>query len=304
MPVLPTRGRGLVFGLSLAILNLLLSALLLWRISQEPIGLASFTAGILALALLALALAFVYWTYCCWTLMYQLEPDRLVIRWAGNTLEVPLGGVQGLVPGAEFPLPRMASGIHWPGFHLGRGSVQEAGELREVHLFSAHAAPADLLYLVTDVRVYGISVPDPPVFADEIRRLREPGRMAAQTATVEERVRRWHVWDSPIWQDRPLQALLLLALAVNVVHFGYQSWLIPALPEIVALHVTPLGIADSTGPRELLLALPVIGALVMVANTTLGIAFYRWERFASYLLVASVLPIEGLLFSGTLQLLA
>lgn len=299
MLVRPAHRRGVLMGLAIVFLSLAVSALLLWRMGREPVGLSSFTAVVIAAALAVLGFLYAYWTYGCWSLRYRLDRNSLSIHWAGNILHIPLSTVQALIPGNTAPPPRPTSGIGWPGYHMGRGSVPGSNELKEIHLFSTHRSPEELLYVVTPLRVYGLTVLDAPGFAQELRIRRRLG----PTERIQEGVQRWTLWESPVWRDRLVLGSVLLAWAANILLFAYQAWLMPALPEVAVLHVSPLGVADLTGPKEQLLLMPTIGLLGLAANTAFGFVLYQWERLATYLLVVAALLVQALLWSGTLQLL-
>lgn len=299
MLIRPRRRTGALFGAAMVLLALGGAGLLAWQVAREPPSFASFTAGAVAVTLLLLAALFGYWTYGCWSLCYHLDRNRLALRWAGNQQVIPLAEVGALVPGLDAPEPVGLGGLGWPGCHIGRGRVPGFEPGGRVLFFSTHQRRSDLLYVVTPFQTYGISVPDAPAFAQELKlRLR-----LGPTERLEQRARRWLLWDLPAWHDPLVVGMLALGLLVNVALFAYQSLLMPGLPELLPLHYTPLGAADRIGFREELFLLPATGLAALGMNAAVGIGLHRWERFIAYLAQAGALALQGVLWGATLKLL-
>ena len=300
MLVHPARWRGSAIGLAVVLLSLSCAALLAGRIAQEPVGFESFVAGVLVGLLALLGLLFAYWTYSCWSLSYGLDRNSVSVRWGGNLLQIPLASIQALIPGDSAAEPQLRSGIRWPGYWIGRGTVPGFVELDEVHLFSTHTSYQQLLYVLTPLRVYGISVPDAAEFAREIGLRRRMG----PTESVQEGVRRASFWEAPVWRDPGVMVPMLLALAANLGLFGFLTWSFVTAPDTVAQHLTPLGVVDQTGPKEGLLVLPKLGLLSLLVNSMLGFILHDRERFASYLVAGMSLVVQVILWGGTIYLLS
>lgn len=338
----PHRRTGVLVGAAAGLFILALAVGLAWRLFHEPVGLATFTAALLLTVLLALAALFAFWTYGCWSLRYVLDRNRLTIHWGGNQQVVPLAEIRLLVPGCAPSAVERAGGVRWPGYFIGRGRVREIGlsepgprlvrsgsgpfavqahgvggvpalggdeaqspALPQSHFsgdvlfFSTHRSPADLLYVVTEDLAYALSVPDPAVFAQELKLRRRLG----PTEALEQTVSRWLVWDLPAWHDRLLMVLVLLAGLTNLLLFAYVAFLVPSLPALVPLHLTPLGVADRTGFRGELLVLPITGLALIVCNTAVAVALHLRERLGSYLVVLASVVFQGMLWAAMLKLL-
>ncbi len=108
-------------------------------------------------------------------------------------------------------------------------------------------------------------------------------------------------------RDRYLWALLIVALVVNLGLFAYLifefSRVPPVLPPLVPLHFDPNGQPDRIEPREALFSIAQIGIIVIVGNLGLGALMYRHERLATYLLGATSIVIQVLLWFAAIQIL-
>ncbi len=107
-------------------------------------------------------------------------------------------------------------------------------------------------------------------------------------------------------QDRYLWALLIVALVVNL---GLFAWLIfevsrnpPGIPPLVPLHFDSTGKPDRIEPRDGLFSLAQIGLIIILGNIGLGGFMYRRERLASYVLAATSILIQLLLWFAAIQI--
>ncbi len=132
---------------------------------------------------------------------------------------------------------------------------------------------------------------------------------------------RWtdHVRLPPDWQDhlppsalavlrdRYLWALLIVALVVNLGLFAYLMFeftrVPPALPPLVPLHFDVNGDPDRIEPSGALFSLAQIGLIVIIGNLALGAFMYRRERLATYLLAATAIVIQLLLWLAAIQII-
>lgn len=297
MPVVffGNRRTGTLIGAAMTILALAAALLVGWRALGEPLTLASFTAVLAALGLLASALAVGYWTWGCASLQYRLTRNTLVIDWAGNQERIPLTAIQNLVPGRELPAPNHLSGVGWLGYRIGRGAVQG----QPVLVFANYHSAMELVYVQTPQAVYAIAPGDVTRFTAEIRRRLEMG----PSTTEVQRNRRWLPWQLSAWYDKVALGLLGAAVALNLALFAYQAFVMPAVPDVTVLRFSPQGATTLAGPREDLLLLPFVGLLVLVMNAGLGIALHLWERFAAYVALSAAVLVQCLLFLATVRLL-
>ena len=299
MVVRPDRRTGTLIGAAIALCALAAAGLLGWRITEQPLSLSSFVSGAVAVVLLFLAALFGYWTYGCWSLAYHLDRNALTISWAGNQQVIPLDEVRSLVPGPAAHAPRVLGGVEWPGYHIARSEVAGLDPPGPVLFFSTHVKPQDLLYVVTPARAYGLSVPDAPAFAQELKlRLR-----LGLTEHLEQEARRWLPWDLPAWQDPLVIGLLALGIVANLVLFAYLAYLMPALEALIAMHYTPQGIVDHIGVKVELFWLPATGLVLLLVNGAAGIGLHQRERFAANLALIGAVALQVILWGATLKLL-
>ncbi len=110
-----------------------------------------------------------------------------------------------------------------------------------------------------------------------------------------------------VLRDRYLWALLIVALVVNLGLFGYLMFeftRVPAtLPPLVPLHFDANGDPDRIESQTALFSLAQIGLIVIVGNLGLGALMYRRERLATYLLAATAIAIQLLLWFAAIQII-
>ena len=141
----PPRWLGLLVGCSLTAWCFTLTGLLLWRGLSQAVDLPAVGEYVAATFFFGLGLLFGYWTYCLFTLRYHLDRNGLTIRWGDIHQLIPIDRIQKLIPGRELPPPRV-SGVSWLGHHVGRGTVEDLGE---VMFYATHRTHEELLYVVT-----------------------------------------------------------------------------------------------------------------------------------------------------------
>ena len=290
------RRTGTAIGAAITLFALLAALLLVGRVLAEPVSFTSFTAGLVAAILFAGAGIFAYWTWGCWSLTYRMTRNAVIIQWAGNQERIPLVDIVQIVPGRALPAPDRLEGVSWPGYHVGRGTVQGMPVL----VFAAFSNPQDLLYIYTSKAVYAVAPGDQEHFAFEVKQ-----RQSLGPSTLEvHRNRRWLPWRLSLWHDQAAVALMVAALVVNLALFAYEAFLMPAVPAETALHLTPLGTVDRSGPAAELLILPLAGLAVLGINVVVGAVLHLSERFGAYLALGAGVLTQGLLFAAALRLLS
>jgi len=269
-------------------LALLLADLLMAFASPWAISAAKFLAFGSAFLLLALAAIFAYWTYACFAMSYALDERGLSIRWGLIRQFIPLSRIERCVHGREARLAEIR-GVNWWSYHVGRGSVAGIGE---VLFYSCHRSPWELIYIVTSSGSYAISPENSVRFTSELQRLQR-----SQTAAAEEgpRPRAEHslVATHPFWLDRYGQALALVAVLANVALFGFIFAVYPGLADHLNLAFPPLGQAEFRPKREVL-QIPATALALLAVSLAAGLAVHKWERVASYLLLAGAILLQGL----------
>ena len=284
----PARLIGTATGAAIATLALLLAALLMAFASPWAISAAKFLAFGTAFLLIALAAIFAYWTYACFTMSYALDEKGLSIRWGLIRQFIPLSRIERCVPGREARFPEIR-GVNWWGYHVGRASVAGIGE---VLFYSNHQSPWELTYIATSSRSYAISPENSVRFTTELQRLQR-----SQTAAAEEAPRQGAehplVATYPFWLDRYGQALALIAVLANVALFGFIFAVYPGLADHLNLAFPPLGQTELRPKREVL-QIPATALALLAVSLAAGLAVHRWERAASYLLLAGAILLQGL----------
>jgi hypothetical protein len=286
----PARLIGTATGAAMVTLALLLAALLMAFASSWAISAAKFLAFGGAFLLVALAIIFAYWTYACFAMRYALDEKGLSIRWGLIRQFIPLNRIERCVPGREARLLEIR-GVNWWAYHVGRGSVPGIGE---VLFYSCHQSPWELIYIVTSSGSYAISPENSVRFTKELQRLQSSQAAAAEEAPGQ-RAEHPLVATYPFWLDRHGQALALIAVLANVALFGFVFALYPGLADELNLAFPPLGQTDLRPKREVL-QIPATALALLAVSLAAGLALHKWERAASYLLLAGAILLQGLLW--------
>jgi uncharacterized membrane protein len=104
-------------------------------------------------------------------------------------------------------------------------------------------------------------------------------------------------------QDRVLQFLLAATLVVNLTLFGYLALRFDLLPDNIPLHFDVTGLPDRIEAKASIFGLAIIGLIVFLVNTVLGVLTHRRQRAACLLLAVSALLIQILLWFATLNII-
>jgi len=284
----PAHLIGTATGAAMVALALLLAALLMAFASPWAISAAKFLAFGSAFLLLALAVIFAYWTYACLVMSYALDETGLSIRWGLIRQFIPLNRIERCVPGREARFSEIR-GVNWWAYHVGRGSVTDIGE---VLFYSCHQSPWELIYIVTSSSSYAISPENSVRFTKELQRLQRSEPAAAEEAP-EQRAEHPLVAIHPFWLDRHGQALALIAVLANVALFGFVFAVYPGLADELNLAFPPLGQTELRPKREVL-QIPATALALLAVSLAAGLAVHKWERAASYLLLAGATLLQGL----------
>jgi len=287
----PARSAGGRIGIGLVVVFALASLGLLGLLTTRPISIFSFFLALSALTGVVLVVVLGYWAFGFYTLRYRMDRNGIVIAWGVLRQVVPVSNIERLASATELDPGTRVRGLTWPGYYVGTGQDPELGSV----LFYATRPRAEQLLIVTPTATYAISPRDPAAFELEYAlRSRLGPTVALHQGTVLSRLARL-----PLWQDRLLWVLVGLAVLVNVLLFGYVSWQHPYLPELLPLHFGIQGQVDRIGERDELFLLPVIGLIVLAINVSFGILIHLRERFGAYMLLASALVVQVLLWLAT-----
>jgi len=297
----PVRSFGSAVACLVAALALILAAWL-GRQALAPVSGRTFWLLLGVLFFGALGVFFLYWSIALLTLRYIFDRNGLVILWGGNRLTIPMNRVTALRPWAEGEKVR-ERGWRWPGCHWGRGRSPELGV---VEFYATAGRPSQLL-VCTEGRAYVLSPRHPEEFIREVEVRR---RLGITRQLAQERLPWWPLrWS--IWSDRPLLALLAVALFLNFALLALLCYRFPVLDPQGPIHFTQIleaGVArtlpDYIAPSQDLFKLPAFGLLLLGGNFLLGSLFHRRQRALALLLAVIALAVQVLFGLGALYILA
>ena len=296
--------------------------------------------GVAALAAVGGALAVLLWGYL--TLSYTLDDrdgSALILRWAWRRVRIPLEEIEYLGPARPIlaattaPDPQAGSLAPflwpWPGYYLGALRDEALGRIRlfatlpprrQLLVCSARGSfgispdrPAQLMARYQELREAAAAQPPaaglfppltsrPPLPAAALEDDEEtalPPLAGAGQRAFDERT----AGPPPaLFQDRPSVALILAggALVAAMVWFIVLRW--DAVPQTLPLHYNATGEPDRIGtPREILI-LPLITALVAVANIALAWSVVRFDRFAARLLLSGTCLVQTVAWVALMKL--
>ncbi len=99
-----------------------------------------------------------------------------------------------------------------------------------------------------------------------------------------------------LWRDRALQVLLVATLITNLALLVFLLVRYDALPDPLPLHYDATGLPDVLKGKTDILILPLIGFIVFLTNTAIGVLVHRKERAATILLAAGALFVQILMW--------
>lgn len=278
-----SRWYGLLAMLALVGLDVILVRALLAR----PVDGLSF---ILALFVLASALAVVYLGYrsfCIFTLEYWVDRDGVTLVWGPTRQIVPMGQIERIIAEPQ-ATPRGGPALwHWP--YPNRRRVQTA-ELGTVNAYGTQPL-AEQIVLVTSGESYGVSPADRQGFVWALQ-----DRYALGVNRVlEPEIKRPPLWTWPLWSDRVALFLIGAGLLGVLVMFGALAFRYPNLSADLPVHFDVAGLPDRIAEKSELFTLPLIGLVVWLFNTAVGVWLYRHvQRGAAYLLWFGALAVQGI----------
>ena len=288
---------GLLFiGLLLALDGWLLTRLIDQGIHAQQINILLFLMGLVVLLSVPALLVLAYQTLSCLTLVYHVDRNGVIVRWAGTEQLIPIRDIQRIVPGAQLGKPIVRRrGLRWPGHERGVGQVPGIGRTR----FLATRPLDEQLLLIAPGLAIGISPRDANGFQHAFQARRELG--PNRLLEAETRPAGWSTWR--LWRDETAWVLLGAAAVINLGLFGYLATRYPNLDAQLPLHFTSMGQADRIGPKLELFDLPIIGLIILGTNLILGLILYKRERAGSYLLWGSAATAQALFWLATFSIL-
>ena len=258
----------------------------------------------LSLALLLdviLVILLLYWSVAALRLRYRLDRNGLVIYWGASKLLVPMERIQDIVAGGELnsghegPAAwRAFRGVGWAGLRAGRARLTDG---RPARVFTTTSLAQGTVVLTPDY-AYVISPQDGGAFMEAWRARRSLG----PTRNWREEEQRARFLKLPIWRDRLAWTLIGLGLLANLALQGYLTSIFDRLPTILSFHFDLLGQADRIADRSEVLRLPHVALLVLVLDLGLGLAVYRRQRVAAYLVWGGGLLLQWLTWAAVLTI--
>jgi hypothetical protein len=281
----PYRIPGTAIGAGAAAIAALLAAALLLKSADWPVSFPQFLAYLGAAVLLLSAVTFGFWAFGCLSLKYAMDRSGLTITWAFMKHFVSIDAIEKLTLGRA-ENETQAGGLGWWGYHAGRGQVEGIGE---VLFFSTHRNAEELVFVHTPAAVYAISPIDPVRFIADAQRFQQTGRPVRKSG-----VQRDIVSGHPIWADRTAQALLLSAVLLNIVLWGFIFAVYPDLDSRITIEFPPLGEITNLGERSEIMKIPATASAVLGVNIAAALGFQWSERAATYLLLSGGLFFQAL----------
>jgi hypothetical protein len=275
----PSRRNGLLLHIGAALLLGGASGVCFWQLSVQE-SQASFLwlllAGVVLLLPLPVAL---YDIYALLSASYTLERDGLRLRWGLRGEDIPLQEIEWLRNaqdlGFQLPLPL----VHLPGAILGSRNVEGLGQ---VEFLAADAR--NLLLVATPRRIFVISPSDTRAFERAFRRSTEMGSLSPMAAYSTEPV----VFVRQLLADRMVRILLAISTFLVIALLVVVALQLPGR-ELISLGFDGRGQPREPVPAQQLLLLPLLGAIVLVADLFAGVILYhRWKQhLIAYLLWGS-----------------
>lgn len=288
----PRRWTGVLVGAVLALWCYAFTIALLWRGLTADIELALAGLYLASGLFFALGTLFAYWTYCCWTLEYDLDRNGLTIRWGDIRQHIPMDRIERLVTGREYPAPKI-SGVNWMGHHIGKADVEGLGE---VLVYATNISIEDLLYVVTPTQTYGISVSDEARFAHDLQGHQKLGQLISLPQVTE----RMSIASQPFWHDPIAQGLAMLSVLAFAVTVGYVFHQYPGLPNSIPFAFPSLGSVTRVDDKEGLLTIPITGVGLLAINLVLGYVLHAWDRAVGYLLFLAASGMQVMLLAAAI----
>ncbi|OGO52556.1 MAG: hypothetical protein A2148_08690 [Chloroflexi bacterium RBG_16_68_14] len=288
----PPRTVGALIGGALTIWCFAFTGALLWRGLSQPIDLPAVGAYLAAAFFLGLGCLFGYWTYACLSLRYYLDRNGLTIHWGDIRQLIPMDRIERLVPGRELPPPKV-SGVSWLGHHVGHGKV---GELGDVLFYATHRTHEELLYVVTPIQSYAITVQDEVRFAEDLQGHQKLGQLVSLPQVAE----RMSLAAQPFWHDPLAQVLALASILATAVLLGYVYHQYPSLPESIPFAFPTLGGITRVDDKRELLSIPITGIGLLAVNLVLGFFLHAWERAVGYLLFLAAIGAQAILLAAAI----
>lgn len=264
-----------------AVLGLRLFRLFALPPEQWPITITMYGNLIAVFLLLGGAIFLIYRILASLTLSYEVDRNGIYIRWLGNRAVIPMDEIV-LIDigdkGARLPWGIIQTiGSYW-----GLGYTSEHQRL---HLFSSRS-PARSLVIHTTTASYALSPDDQDGFVQHLEQRRKLGATKPLTSSYQ----RGRMLSYAFWNDRVIRWAFALGIGLDLILLGILFARYPSLSDMVQMRFNAVGQTTELRPRHQLLFLPLAAFGLILLNTALGMAIYRYQQTGARLLqIASVL---------------
>lgn len=292
----PATALGTLVGLGVVGATLVLGFALVFKGLAMDAALAQLWPLFFGSVLLAMSALAAYWTWCCRTLSYVVDRNALSIRWGSVRQVVPIGNIERLIPADDGESPRV-EGIDWPGHHVGRAQIADLGE---VIFYTTHRTASEILYVLTPVETYAISVADPVFFAETVQSNQMRGPLFEQRQSVH----RWGIAAQTFWFDPQARLFALMLVGAFFLMLGYVLQMYPGLEQTVALRFPSVGGIVRIVDKSELLDIPRTAAAFLAANLIAAVLVHSWERMVGYVLLVAGTIIQVMLLIGAIVAVA
>lgn len=261
----PEQGHGLAFHAAAILVLALAGAVGLWQAAHATIGPVFLAYLLPALFALGLSPALVYRAYALYRANYELLRDGIRLRWGLRAVDIPMDAVSWVRPAGELDQALPLPWLRWPGAILGTRHLPGGGQVE----FLA-SVPDRLVLISTPERIYAVSPDDPETFLRTFRRFTELGSLTPLPArSIYPGFLLARVWDA-----LPARVLLLCALFFSLLLLVWVSLEIPSRSRLFLGFDAQGNPRDQVPPVQLLL-LPVLNTLILLADFSLGLFFFR-----------------------------
>ncbi len=292
----PQPGPAASVLLPSALTTIVIGALLGWLSATSSIGLGTFLLWLLALGAMALGFGLLAYVFTFRSLAYDLDRNGLVIRAGGWEITVPMAAISGVYAMPEDGLTTGFRGLRLPGHNVGYERTLDGLTMMSV----ATSAPRDCLYVWAGSRVYAISPDEPDLF----RRTYEMERALGPLREFPHRFRPPAQLRYLFWRDQVGRSLVAVGVLGVLTLVGLAFWQYPRLPAQIPMHFDVQGLPDRLAPPGSVFYLPLVGMLVLLANSVLGAWAYGRERVLSYFLWGASVLVQVLLILALLTITA
>ncbi|RMF27161.1 MAG: DUF1648 domain-containing protein, partial [Chloroflexi bacterium] len=252
------RRLGLTVGVGLLLLLVAVDGWIVRTIRQRPLDLGTFLLALLLVGSFFLGGLLLYWLDGLLRAGYNLDRNRLVIRWGATRQVIPMANVVRVIPGSQVRERVRFRGIRWPGYQVGYGEAETLGPV----LFYVTAPLERQVWIGTEALTYAISPADLEGFSEALRVRLEMG----PTQMVDQVSEQPAIFSWAFWSDRLGIGLLMVGGLLLLLLVGFLCWRYPGLPDRVPLRVNAAGEAGGWVRRIRVFYLPLIGLLTLFAG--------------------------------------